>query len=99
LHYGPNCNEDRGTNYGCAPRDDGFHVFALRWESRGPRPFATWYRDGQVFHHSDWEPIPAGPVALVINTALSVFAGAGPAGVDANGVVHAVGWVRVWSSA
>ena len=99
VHHGATCNVDEGITYGCVPHpaDDAFHVWAVRWGGGA----ATWFLDGVAFHVSTTQvaPLPAGPVAFGLNTALSFFAGEGPAGVDARGVEHEVDWVRFWGAA
>jgi beta-glucanase (GH16 family) len=102
VHHGATCNVDLGNRYGCVPRprDDGtFHVYAVRWSAASG--VATWFLDGVPFHSSSstQAPLPAGGVALVLNTALSFFAGEGPPGVGAAGVEHQIDWVRLWEAA
>jgi len=100
VHYGSECNIDLGNSYGCVPHpsDGAFHTWSVRWSAAAG--FAEWRLDGRVFHFSGAAdaPLPAGPAAFVLNTALSFFAGEGPAGVDAAGVEHQVDWVRLWEA-
>ena len=99
VHHGVDCDVDLGNSYGCVPHptDGAFHVWAVRWDTAAGS--ATWFLDGVAFFTSSTQsaPLPAGPVAFVLNTALSFFVGQGPAGVDATGVEHQIDWVRLWT--
>lgn len=101
VHHGTTCDVDRGTRYGCVPHpvDGLFHTWALRWSASAG--IATWFLDGVPFHSSTTQdaPLPAGAVAVVLNTALSYFEGQGPAGVDRTGVIHEIDWIRLWRAA
>jgi beta-glucanase (GH16 family) len=105
LHWGNQCNVDRGIDYGCTPAgtaDSAFHVYAVRWGPDGGG-YVTWILDGVVFaHQTKQSPNPAvtlpfsSPMALVLNTALSFFSGAAPTIIPDGGAFYIIDWIRLW---
>jgi beta-glucanase (GH16 family) len=100
VHWGLECNVDRGNQFGCTgrPNDGGFHTYGLRFSPQR----VIWYIDGREYYRNDvgfnGEPLSTVPFALILNTAISSNFGGPPLGTPPQTVTHSFDWVRVWTA-
>ena len=98
IHWGTECNVDRGDKYGCVPHPENFNVWAIRWSKKNGGSI-TWYLNGVEFFRetkaTSAAPLPLSePMAMIMNTA--IVENAGEPGVGVEGVEHLFDWIRVW---
>ena len=96
VHWGYECNVDKGDAFQCAPRpDDGFHTYGIRFTPDA----ITWYLDGVVtgFNGAGFngQNFLLKPNAIILNTAISTALDGEVGPFPEGGAKHRFDWIRV----